>query len=276
MKTRTTHKFICSLLLLTGLQAMAGDITSNKTSNNSLAPIRLMADEWCPYNCVANKDPGYTIEIFKEIFKNKTSDIDYKISEWALAIDQTREGKNDVLVAATVGDAPDLIYPKEIIGLSRLCFYGNNSLRWKYKNLDSLKNAKLGVIKSYSYGDKLDDYIKINQDNTQKIDFTEGSTTLDLMTKKLLSSKIDLIVENENVMNHYLKNSKQENLFRNIGCEETLKLYMGFSPKNPNAFKYSQDFDEGIKELRKSGKLNEILKKYSIKDWENNSLTSNN
>lgn len=271
MKSLKTKKLILLIPLLWSSILQAEDV---KPLSPPSLPIKLMADEWCPYNCAPHKEPGYTIEIFKEIFKNKASNVDYKIADWTMAIDQTRDGKNDVLVAATIGDAPDLIYPKEIIGLSRLCFYSTPSIRWKYKSLDSLKNIKLGVIKSYSYGDKLDNYIKDNQENSRKIDFTPGEVPLDELSKKLLSSRIDLIVENENVMNHYLKKSKQDKLMRNIGCEETLKVYMAFSPKNPNALKYSQEFDEGIKELRKSGKLKEILQKYSVSDWENPTISA--
>ncbi len=238
-----------------------------------LKPIRLMADEWCPYNCSPQKDPGYAIEIFREIFLKKY-DVDYKVTDWTLAIDWTRSGKNEVLVAATPGDAPDFIYPKESIGLSRLCFYSNHNIRWKYKGLPSLKNIKLGVIKSYSYGEKLDQYIEENKNNNQKIDYTFGDFPLKEVSNKLLNNKIDLFVENENVMLHYLKQNKQDKLFKNIGCEDPLKLFMAFSPKDPNSLKYSQEFDAGIRQLRKSGRLYEILHKYSVSDWENPILSS--
>lgn len=260
---------ICTTFLITFL---SNSVFSNQTSP-STPMIRLMADEWCPYNCNPQKDPGYAVEIFKEIFQAK-GNIDYKISDWSLAIDWTREGKNDVLVAATTGDAPDFIFPKEVIGHSRLCFYSTPSIRWKYNSLDSLKNIKLGVIKSYSYGEKLDQYIQLNQNNAQKIDFSIGETPLDELSKKLLTSRIDLIIENENVMSHYLRKTKQEKTIKNIGCEETIKLYMAFSPKIPNALKYSQEFDDGIKILRKNGKLKEILNKYSVVDWENTKVSS--
>lgn len=234
-----------------------------------------MADEWCPYNCDPLKEPGYAIEIFNEIFKKNDKKIVYKISDWTEAISLTRAGKNDVLVAATVGDAPDLIFPKNEIGDSRLCFYANTSVRWKYKGLENLSKIKLGVVKSYSYGDKLDEYIKKNTDNTNRLDFTLGNAPLEAMTKKLLNQKIDLIVENEYVMSHFLQNTKQSGLFKNIGCEETVKLYMAFSPKNPDAEKLASDFDQGIQELRKSGRLKEILQKYSINDWHVPVTTSN-
>lgn len=236
--------------------------------NQPNKPLKLMADEWCPYNCEPSKEPGYTVEIFQEIFKNKSQKIDYQIVDWTTAIDKTREGTNDVLVAATVGDAPDLIYPKESIGESNLCFYATPSIRWKYKGLESLKNIRLGVIKSYSYGDKLDQYIREHQDNPQRINFSIGGTPLEELSTKLINGQVDLIVENANVMAHFQKKTKKPNTIRNIGCEEKMKVYMAFSPKNPKAYKFGEEFDEGIKSLRKSGKLREILQKYSVSDWE--------
>jgi len=49
-------------------------------SQNALADkaIKLMADEWCPYNCDPLKEPGYAIEIFNEIFKTNDKKLSTK------------------------------------------------------------------------------------------------------------------------------------------------------------------------------------------------------
>ena len=45
------------------------------------------------------------------------------------------------------------------------------------------------------------------------------------------------------------------------------EIFMAFSPAKDSSKKYSQIFDEGLVELRKSGKLQEILDRYGVKDW---------
>ncbi len=49
-----------------------------------------------------------------------------------------------------------------------------------------------------------------------------------------------------------------------------LKNYIGFSPKHPNAKTLINMYDQGIKKLRESGQLNQILSRYGVEDWVKN------
>lgn len=51
---------------------LAVSIFSLSTQVKAEEVITLVADEWCPYNCVPNSEkPGYAIEIAQEIFNKK-------------------------------------------------------------------------------------------------------------------------------------------------------------------------------------------------------------
>jgi len=45
------------------------------------------------------------------------------------------------------------------------------------------------------------------------------------------------------------------------------EVYIAFSPAISSSKKYAAILDEGIKRLRKEGRLAEILGKYNLEDW---------
>jgi polar amino acid transport system substrate-binding protein len=44
-------------------------------------------------------------------------------------------------------------------------------------------------------------------------------------------------------------------------------VYIAFSPGNPKSQEYAQILSKGIQQLRASGELATILKKYGMSDW---------
>jgi polar amino acid transport system substrate-binding protein len=51
------------------------------------------------------------------------------------------------------------------------------------------------------------------------------------------------------------------------GCISPVKLYVAFSPHNPNSKVYAEILSKKMIDLRKSGKLAKILAPYGLKDW---------
>jgi len=70
------------------------------------------------------------------------------------------------------------------------------------------------------------------------------------------------------VVAHYLKRNNLVGNYQQAGCLEPVKMYIGFSPALEQSHDYAALFSRGMKELRRSGKLQAILNKYGLKDWE--------
>jgi len=143
--------------------------------------ITLVADEWCPYNCVPESDtPGYMIEIAKKVFELKGYSIVYEILPWARAVQDTRLGRYTAIVGAYQGDAPDFIFPANELGQINQSFFVTTESSWNYTGIESLAHIVIGVIKDYAYGDELDAYIdehKSDPHNVQVVAGTEALTT---------------------------------------------------------------------------------------------------
>lgn len=229
--------------------------------------ITLVADTWCPYNCEPGADlPGFMVEIAETIFKKRGHAIEYKVTPWTRAIQDVRTGKSDGLIGPGKEDAPDFVFPTEKVALMKNVFYGKKGLSWKYTGIDSLKEKTLGVVKGYTYTDEIDGYIKENEKMSQLVQVTSGENVLASNVKKLLAGRIDLILEDANVMQYHLKKNALEKEVVEVGELAADDLYIAFSPSNPLSRSYAEMISEGMILLRKSGELKEILEKYGIRE----------
>lgn len=230
--------------------------------------INLVSDIWCPYVCEPNsKTPGFMVEIANVIFAEAGHKVHFKLINWARAISETRDGKYTGLVGSSRSDAPDFIMPGEATGQSSNFFWINKDDTWAYKGIDSLKGKKMGVINSYSYGDEIDQPV---QDKNPHFIIVSGDDALAKMTRMTLAKRLDGFVENPNVLAYFLKDSSDyKDKFKSVGHNVTKdsELFVAFSPKNPKSKIYAELMSKGIINLRKTGKLKHILKKYNIKDW---------
>lgn len=238
-------------------------------SANSLCDdIHLSADLWCPYSCEPKSDkPGFMVEITKLIFEEAGHKVDYKLVNWARAIEETRNGKHTAIVGASRADAPDFITPDIAIGHSSNFFWVENTNIWKYKDNKSLVGKKIGVINSYSYGNVVD--LEVQKKNSSYI-IVSGDDALLKMIRMTAAKRLGAFVENPFVLEYTLKDLPEfKNKFipasKNI--TEDTDLFVSFTPGNPKSKSYTKLLSEGMIKLRKNGKLKTILGKYGLKDW---------
>lgn len=232
----------------------------------SATTITIVADEWPPYNGVPDSsNPGYGIEIMKKIFEPQGYTIEYKVMPWSRALIETRAGHYNAVIGLIKDEAPDFITPEEEFGVTVTAFYVLKDNPWKYDGTESLVNMKVGLIKGYSYGKELDAFFKKNQ---KIIQYAHGDAPLLSNIKKLLSKRIDVIVEDPNVFCEKSKSANIKTEIINAGQEQnTTPLYIGFSPELKDSKKFAELFTAGIKKLKESGELQKILNKYSVKYW---------
>lgn len=227
--------------------------------------ISIKGDYWCPFNCgPKDSKKGYMIEIIKTIFEKKGHNIDYQLDTWTNSILSVRDGKTTALIAANVFDAPDFIYPKSSLGVSKDCFFVRQNDKWEYHQEENLKSRKIGIVESYAYSRTVNDFIKSNPSQVIRSKGIEAITGLDELIKK---NEIDTIVENPIVFNYYVEHNLKNSHYEEAGCGESSDLYLAFSPKNPKSKEFADLLSNGIEELRKNGTLDRILAKYSIKEW---------
>jgi polar amino acid transport system substrate-binding protein len=231
--------------------------------------VKIVADSWCPYNCEPNSArPGYMIEIAEKAFEKHGIKVEYSLLPWERAVEETRTGKYTAIVGASVGDAPDFVFPHVSQGMSEDAFYIRKDSNWKYESPASLENVSLATIAGYAYNETIDTYIKHNKSNFRRVQSIAGEEPLDLNIKKLLAGRVDVLIDDENAMNFTLKekNLKEKIKFAYVFPTNSQSfLYIAFSPSHPKAKQYAKILYDETKAMRTDGTLQKIMDNYGLK-----------
>lgn len=229
--------------------------------------ITLVADEWCPYNCVPDTTlPGYAVEIAAEVFRKHGIEVEYLLLPWTRAIAMTRSGTYQGIIGAIPVEAEGFLFGSEPIGLVRHTIYTSTDTDWLYKSLESLSDIRLGVIQDYSYGTELTAYIAKHQ-KSSAVTVINGNSAIDSLTLMLNAGRIDAFVEDHSVFRFFQSTQQRKIDVREAGVAASDEIFIAFSPQDPKAKQYRDWLDQGIQQLRQNGRLREILARYQLEDW---------
>lgn len=241
----------------------------------STQKVVLAADPWCPYNCGAqDAKQGFMLDIARTIFANTPYKIEYLNMPWARAIKLVKDGKIDGLVGASKLEAKNMVISKHSLGLSTFSFFTLPTSTWQYSGLKSLEKVSLGRIKSYSYGGLTNRYIRFHQDDKNRVQTVTSVNGLELLVAMLRKKRVDVIIEDKNVMANYFSSQGQEMAFRNAGtvCDE--EVFIAFGQHVNDAATMVKIIDDKLQVLRASGELVKILSAYGVEDWQSDSLAA--
>jgi polar amino acid transport system substrate-binding protein len=236
--------------------------------NLNAKTIKLKSDPWCPYNCgEKDKNQGIVVDIARAIFKKHNIDIEYSNVNYARALKDTRLGVVNGVVGCAKEDAPDFIFPNEALSEATYQYFALKDSHFSYKDTKSLVGKKVGAINSYTYDVETTNEI---QKKNPSFVIVSGDQGLEQLVKMLNTKRVDAIVESGAVFSSYLQEKKIDSAkYKMVGTpkQEPQKIYVCFSPKDPNSKDYAKFIDEGMKELIKSGEYKKIVDKYNIKNW---------
>lgn len=231
--------------------------------------ISIRADTWFPMNGhPGDAKPGYMIEFAEAIFGAHGHKIDYQTMPWERSVREVRKGTFDCVVGAYKEDTPDFVFPTHHWGEDHNAFYVLKGNPWRFTDIASIKSKALGVISGYSYGSALDEFIK-DPANSQWIQALNGETALDQNIKKLISGRVDVLLESRFVMGSKLITSKDAKQVEFAGeMANSVFMYIACSPKKAQSKQWVKLVDDGMPELHSSGKFEAILAKYGISPWQ--------
>ena len=206
------------------------------------------------------------IDIAREIYESLGYTVQYQLNNWSRAVKNVREGNQTAVIGALKGDAEDFIFPDENIGYSSTSLWKNNDSNYEYHQLSDLDDINIGLIQSYSYGDTFDHYVKEN--NLQNLQYSTGVNALGRNIQRLLLGRVDLLVEDESVMKFHLNKHTVKKKVTFAGKISDEAIFVAFSPKLMHSPLLAKQLSDGVTQLRKSGRLSQILAKYGLSDWQ--------
>jgi polar amino acid transport system substrate-binding protein len=238
--------------------------------------VIISADQWCPYNCVPDSEqPGFMVETATMIFNRAGHQVKYFIRPWKRAQKEVMEGTIQGLIASTPQNSIglNLVYPEIEQARMNNCFFTLNDSNWKYEGLESLKTVKLGIIQGYHYGPEIQFYIDNTISNQVMIQDIAGENALERNIKKLNKYRITAVLADRSVFlftaNHLGILDKLRFAGNDGTSPEFNNLYIAFTPNSVSnkSNHYAALLSAGMNQLRSSGELSKILKKYQLLDW---------
>jgi polar amino acid transport system substrate-binding protein len=232
--------------------------------------ITVSTGDWLPYVGLKRSDPpGYVIELVREIFTKAGYQVIVNDLPYERALAYLEDGRVDVVTAAFAEDLPSpaiAILPDEEVGRIQRAFFVKKGEKWNYTGQASLAQIKLGLVIGEVYPE-----IKTYLDQRPKpnrIEYVSGVDGYRRNVLKLLAGRIDVMLEIPEVVEFYAAQLHSLSEIRQAGRIGKLrKLWVAFSAHNPNARRYANLFSKGIKTMRKSGELQELLSRYHVRDW---------
>lgn len=230
--------------------------------------------DFCPFVCDPTKEDGkvgFSVELERAIFERAGYQVNFHLIPYMRSIKQTEKGEYDAVGFCNDKSSGVNICSTETVGPMVQTFYVKKDNPWRYTGVESLEDISLGVISGYNYtlvAEEFQLYINQNRDNANRITFHSGENVLHRLFRMILTDRLTTINEAEYVAdylaskNGYLQHLQKANTFDVI-----LWGRMCFSPQNPDARKYVQILDEGIRRMRASGEIQVILEQYGLEDW---------
>ncbi|SDK90339.1 polar amino acid transport system substrate-binding protein [Maridesulfovibrio ferrireducens] len=148
-----------------------------------------------------------------------------------------------------------LIYAEEPISKTQIVIFHRKGENFQYKDLDSLKGKRIGIVKGYSYGDA---FTKSNIFSREEV------SSLNLNFRKLLAGRIDLVAGFKAVGIHTLN---KMNLSDKISFSHTpvhqSSLYLAFGLK-PGNKALAIEFSRILRKIKKSPACIEAMKRADL------------
>lgn len=232
------------------------------------ATISLRADEWCPYNCASDSDrPGYMIEIARVVFEEAGHVVDYQTLNWSRSLAETRKGRFSGVIGATRDEVPDFVFGPAL-GFSNDSFAVRPGTVIDTRRDDPFDGLTLGAIRGYDYYKPVNDFIEAHGDDRAFVQFTFGDDALEQNLRKLVDDRVDFVIDDGNVLRRTIHDLGFAANLLVIETDEPEEVHIAFSPEDPNAEAYAAILRAGVEQLRRSGKLDDILARYGLRDWE--------
>lgn len=232
--------------------------------------IRLRADAYCPTNCAPDAGrPGYAVEIAREVFERAGHQVDYDLVAWQRAIADTAAGLYEGVIGAGPGEVPGFVLGAEPIGVWRLGIAVRRGHQVRLDPASPFAGLVVGAVEGYGYGEAwIEDYVAAHAKDPTRVQLLSGPDALATNLRKLAAGRVDCVPDSIAVLRYHIHALGLTDRLDVVPAPgEQSDVFIAFSPANARSAAWAAQLDEGIADLRASGRLAAILAAYGLKDW---------
>jgi len=229
-------------------------------------------DEWCPINCnyeVRGKYGLVTDILMAVVADNghtfQTVFVPEKRKYEALAEDRTN------IVTVTPSEAArlqNLIISEEPIMMLRRGVVKQKGSPRTYHTIEDFESISMGINLWPGWPQFLQDHIDRAKKVGKAVELS-GENIYARGVEMVKRKRIDVFYGTLMSLKYYAKVSGFDDAveIEHSRLQSEIPFYTAFHGDNPNARAYAEMLSNGIRKLRKSGRLTEILEPYGLEDW---------
>ncbi|MBH9398328.1 ABC transporter substrate-binding protein [Pseudomonas aeruginosa] len=225
-------------------------------------PLRFAGEDGCPYLCPHTpQEPGYLAEALGLVLPEPPR---FDSLPWPRAVQMVRDGHRDGLVGAY--GLAGLRVGSEPIGWVELAFYTRRDSDWRYHGDASLLGQRLGLAQGYANSPRFIAWRNQAGDDDLHLQVLGGERVLPRNLQKLLLGRIDVLLEDRHIIEHYLYLHPQlAGRIRRAGeLPGRQPRHVGLSPHLPAVDERLAELDEGLRQLRRDGPLKTLGERYRL------------
>jgi polar amino acid transport system substrate-binding protein len=220
--------------------------------------IRLTTGKWQPYTSRSAPHYGFASHIVTEAFALVGVEVEYGFFPWKRAMKLAREGKWDgsAIWYDTEERRENFFYSDPIVP-STQSFFHLKSYQFDWDQFEDLADLRVGGTSEYSYGAEFDASEEAGVFKTHRAISDEVGLT------NLLKGRIDvfpgeLLVTYEQIRDTF--SEEEAALFAHHPKHiSQAPLHLILSKKVPESEQMRDLFNEGLRQLKKSGKYDQII-----------------
>lgn len=221
--------------------------------------LKAAADPWPPYIDETHPAGGVAVELADAALRTQGYAVRNRIMPWARALEETRAGRNDLILDAWWSEERSLsfVYSMPLLD-GPLKFIHHKNQPFKYVDFSSLEGKSIGLVRNYAYGD---DFMKLK--NYRKVDITELMQGIQM----LALNRIDLAIENELVAKTRIQKEAPDLLPKLVFVEPEVSnnyIYVIAGLEHPRYMEMIKAFNQGLITILKNGTYRKILNNHHL------------
>jgi len=230
-------------------------------------PLQLTTLNYRPYSYLLETEvTGINTEIIRELFKRAKIDIEISVKPWARVLKEARTGKTDAIYNPlyTKERAVYLDYILEPLFIEKVVLISIKGFPVKFNGtFRSIKNQRVGTVRSFSLGPKMD--AAFQNGTIQEIEAKSTETIL----KMLLARRIPFIASDQaTIMSIANQMSVAENIVSSGPAIELTPTHLAFS-KGKSSQKLRNKLSNILKGMKLDGSIKGITRKYGLLQFKN-------
>ena len=202
---------------------------------------------------------GIAVEIVRKVMTHLGHEVNVSVLPWARALEMTRSGGADAIFTAYKNPEREkfLDYSKGVLAPQIVALYVPRDSAIAYDgDLMKLKDMRIGVVSTISYGKKFDglrDKLKVDR-----------AESLESSLKKLLAGRVDVVISNVYVADSEIKKLGLGDQLKRLSPHvQSVDSFIAFS-KAKGLSTLRDSFDQELGKLIQDGSYDNIMAKYGV------------